>query len=110
MNSTKRRPREAPTLDVRGAFVRRTDLSGASLRGANLSNADASGALFRNADFEGARLVGTILRGADLTGARNLTIEQLATAVIDDETRLPAHIDRAKLLNARGPMKDALAQ
>ena len=91
-----------PSLDVQGAFIRRTNLSGASLRGANLSQADASCALFRDADFEGARLVGTILRGADLTGAVNVTEEQLADAVIDEHTRLPGYIDRAKLLEAVG--------
>jgi len=90
----------APTLDIRGAFVRRTDLSGTSLRRANLAGADASNAVFRDADFEGALLTGTILRGADLTGAKNLTIEQLSEAIIDDRTVLPAYIDRNKLGNS----------
>ena len=85
------------TLDIHGAFVRRTDLSGASLRRANLAGADASNAVFRDADFEGALLTGTILRGADLTVAKNLTVEQLSEAVIDDRTILPSYIDRAKL-------------
>jgi uncharacterized protein YjbI with pentapeptide repeats len=85
------------TLDLHGAFVRRTDLSGASLRGANMSKVDATNANFRGADFEGALLNGAILRGADLTGAKNLTIEQLSSAVIDGETILPTYIDRRKL-------------
>ncbi len=84
-------------LDIHGAFVRRTDLSGASLRGANLTGADATNAIFRDVDFEGARLSGTVLRGADLTGAKNLTIEQLSAAIIDDRTILPGYIDRTKL-------------
>jgi uncharacterized protein YjbI with pentapeptide repeats len=87
----------APTLDIHGAFVRRTDFSGASLRGANLSGTDATNANFRNVDFEDARLRGTILRGADLTGAKNLTLGQLSEAVVDDETILPSYIDRARL-------------
>ena len=87
----------APTLDIHGAFVRRTDLSGASLRGANMADADATNAILRNVDFDGALLRGTILRGADLTGARNLTVEQLSEAVIDDHTILPGYIDRGKL-------------
>lgn len=86
-----------PTLDLHGAFVRRTDLSGASLRGANMVGADATNAIFRNADFEGARLDGTVLKGADLTGAKNLTLEQLSRAVIDGRTALPTYIDRVKL-------------
>lgn len=84
-------------LDIHGAFVRRTDLSGTSLRGANLAGADATNAIFRNVDFAGARLSGTILRGADLTGAKNLTIEQLSAAIIDDGTILPSYIDRTRL-------------
>jgi uncharacterized protein YjbI with pentapeptide repeats len=87
-------------LDIHGAFVRRTDLSGVSLRGANLAGADATKASFRNADFEGALLTGTVLRGADLTGAKNLTIEQLSVAIIDDRTILPSYIDRARLRDA----------
>jgi uncharacterized protein YjbI with pentapeptide repeats len=87
-------------LDIHGAFVRRTDLSGASLRGANLTGTDATNAVFRDVDFDGALLTGTVLRGADLTGAKNLTIEQLSTALIDDHTILPGYIDRAKLRGA----------
>ena len=86
-----------PVLDIHGAFVRRTDLSGTSLRRANLAGADASNAVFRDADFEGALLTGTILRGADLTGAKNLTVEQLSEAIIDERTILPSYIDRTKL-------------
>jgi uncharacterized protein YjbI with pentapeptide repeats len=85
-------PDTLPPLDIHGAFVRRTDLSGAVLRGANLSHADAAGALFRGADFLGADLTGTILVGADLTDAKNLTIEQIRSAVTDETTVLPAYI------------------
>jgi uncharacterized protein YjbI with pentapeptide repeats len=62
-----------------------------------MSRADATNALFRDVDFEGALLHGTILRGADLTGAKNLTMEQLSEAIIDDDTILPDYIDRARL-------------
>jgi len=58
---------------------------------------DATNAVFRGADFEGALLDGAILRGADLTGAKNLTLEQLSSAVIDGQTLLPTYIDREKL-------------
>jgi uncharacterized protein YjbI with pentapeptide repeats len=85
------------TLDIHGAFVRRTDLSGASLRGANMAGADATKAILRGADFNNAILRGTILRGADLTDAKNLTLDQLSEAVIDDHTILPNYIDRGKL-------------
>lgn len=91
-------PEALPPLDIRGAFVRRTDLSYANLGNANLSHADASGALFVGADFAGANLTGTVLIGADLTGAKNLTIEQLRGAIIDDTTKLPSYIPRAGLM------------
>jgi uncharacterized protein YjbI with pentapeptide repeats len=88
---------QSSTLDLHGAFVRKTDLSGVSLRGANMTKVDATNAIFRGADFAGARLKGAILRGADLTGAKNLTLEQLSSAIIDDRTALPAYIDRDEL-------------
>jgi uncharacterized protein YjbI with pentapeptide repeats len=77
------------TLDVQGAFLRRTNLSNASLRRANLSKADFSNAILRGADFEDAILDGTILRGADLSEAKNLTKDQLRGAILDRATRLP---------------------
>lgn len=90
-------PNNLPPLDIHGAFVRRTNLSGASLRNANLANADASGALFRGADFQDANLSGTILIGADLSNAKNLTVEQLERAIVDETTILPDYIDRSSL-------------
>jgi uncharacterized protein YjbI with pentapeptide repeats len=76
-------------LDVRGAYLRRTDLSRANLERANLSGADFSNAIFREADFKDAILEGTILKGADLTGAKNLTMDQLQKAILDPKTKLP---------------------
>lgn len=99
----KRQPTEdRPILNLRGAFIRRTDLSKSDPRDAELAGADASHALFTRSDLRGARLVGTILRGADLTGARNLTVEQLSQAVIDEHTRLPDYIDRSRLRSVAG--------
>jgi uncharacterized protein YjbI with pentapeptide repeats len=86
-----------PPLDIRGAFVRKTNLSSANLRNANLAGADASGALFRGSDFANANLKGTRLIGADLTGAKNLTIKQLRGAIIDETTKLPDYISRDAL-------------
>src|ERR1700730_6660979 len=77
-------------LDVRGTYLRRTDLSHAKLERANLSRADFSNAVLRDADFKDAILEGTILRGADLTGAMNLTKDQLRKAILDPKTKLPA--------------------
>lgn len=100
--------RHAPTtpyrVDLHGAFIRRTDLSGASLVGANFAGADAKGASFRGADFKDAILDGAVLKGADLRDVKNLTVEQLSRAVIDDTTTLPDYIDRNTL--PRDPTSD----
>jgi uncharacterized protein YjbI with pentapeptide repeats len=93
------RDRNAFRLDLHGAFLRRTDFSDFNLEGANLSRADFSEASFRGTNFKNANLTGTILRGADLTDATNLTRAQLAAAIIDDRTRLPA------LMNDPAPAK-----
>lgn len=90
-------PKDGKPLNLTGAFIRRTDLTNAVLVGANLTRADLTRAIARNADFKDARLEKTILRGTDLTGARNLTVRQLAHAVIDEETKLPDYIDRSAL-------------
>src|SRR5712671_4733176 len=85
--------KDAFRLDVRGAYLRRTDLSNANLESANLSGANFTDAILRGANLKNATLKGTILRGADLTDAKNLTRAQIETAVIDDRTRLPALVD-----------------
>jgi uncharacterized protein YjbI with pentapeptide repeats len=108
--SVENRAREASRVDIHGAFVRRTDLSGASLVGANLSRADARGAIFRGTDFQDANLDGTVLIGADLSSARNLDIVQLMKAIFDETTVLPEYIDRHALFEARAAAdkKDSL--
>ena len=94
-------PGDGLPLRLVGAFIRRTDLSGALLCGADLTRADLTGAVARGADFKDAILKGTILRGTDLTDARNLTVTQLAEAIIDERTMLPDYIDRESILRAR---------
>lgn len=84
-------------VDLHGAFIRRTDLRGASLVGANFSGTDAAGADFSEADFRDANLDDANLRGADMTGAKNLTVEQLSRAILDETTILPDYVDRTEL-------------
>lgn len=84
--------RETFKIDLSGAFIRRTDLSNANLEAANLSGADCTNVNFRGANMHNAILDGTILKGADLTGVRNLTHAQIARAIIDDQTILPAEL------------------
>ncbi|MGP0059382.1 MAG: pentapeptide repeat-containing protein [Beijerinckiaceae bacterium] len=91
MNKASKAEKSKPLhIDLSRTFIRRTDLSGANLEGANLSYADCKNAIFRGVNFKDAVLEGTNLVGADLSDARNLTREQLARAIIDDTTILPA--------------------
>lgn len=89
-----------PRLQIPGAFIRRSDWSGANMTGADLRGTDAKNAVFVGVDFKDADLTGTNLQGADLTDAKNLTEDQLASAIIDDDTRLPSYIDRSRLAKA----------
>jgi uncharacterized protein YjbI with pentapeptide repeats len=93
VNVQTKAPRARPLhIDLSGAFIRRTDWSGANLEGANLSRADCKNAKFRRVNFKDTNLEGTNLVGADLTDARNLTREQLATAIVDETTILPSYL------------------
>ena len=67
---------------------------------ANLSNAYFKGATLVRASFRGANLTGTDLTGTDLTGAildgaKGITCEQIKSAMIDENTRLPDYISLA---------------
>ena len=90
-------PRPPHEFDFEGAVLRTLDFTGINFTSANLKRTDARKTIFARVNFRNADLTGADLRGADLTGARNLTIEQLQSAVIDETTRLPDYIDRSKL-------------
>lgn len=79
-------------LDLSGAFIRRTNLSGVNLEDADLSGADCTNVDFTGANFKNANLSKTILRGANLTGALNVSRRQIATAITDKNTILPQHL------------------
>jgi len=98
--------RPAQILDVRGAFLRRTDLSNANLERANLAGADFSNAILRGANLKDANLNGTVLKGADLTDAQNLTFSQLAEAIVDETTTLPAHFSISALSKHQAQIAD----
>lgn len=95
--------RKRHRIRLPNVFLRRTDWTGADLTEADFSGTDFKNANFTDADFARATLDGTILVGADLTGARNLTVEQLSRAVLDETTRLPDYIDHAAVAALRHP-------
>lgn len=83
---------------LRGAFMERVSLNGASLagkdlRGAVISNSDLRGANLKGADLSGALLVNVDLTGADLSEV-NLTETKLINCLIDE-----VKLDRVKMIN-----------
>ena len=80
-----------------GAILRKANFAGSNLRhavldGADLCRANLSGADLRDASMVGAFLKRANLRGADLSTARGLTAAQIAEALGDAHTKLPAEI------------------
>jgi uncharacterized protein YjbI with pentapeptide repeats len=81
-----------------GANLFMADLSGANLVGADLSHTNLSAANLTHADLRDANLAGANflvadlndanLSGANLRNARNLTKEQLKTAIVDSDVLL----------------------
>jgi uncharacterized protein YjbI with pentapeptide repeats len=55
----------------------------------DLNGADLGGADLQEANLEGAFLQGANLRGADLRNVEGLTQDQIESAEINDETKLP---------------------
>ncbi|HLI90527.1 MAG TPA: pentapeptide repeat-containing protein [Ktedonobacteraceae bacterium] len=81
------------TANLSWACLAGADLSGADLSATNLTHADLRGALFNGTNLLVADLNNAVLIGADLRGARNLTLEQLHSAVFDSTTKLDPAID-----------------
>ena len=79
--------------DLSGAFLTGADLSGADLSGANLAGADLRDTILTGANFLIADLHGAILAGTNLLGVRNLTTEQLESAIYDSSTLLETEVD-----------------
>jgi Pentapeptide repeats (8 copies) len=79
--------------DLSGADLSGADLTGADLTGANLSHADLRNAILLNANLQVADLHNTILFGANLRGTRNLSMQQLDTAIYDATSQLDTDFD-----------------
>ncbi len=80
------------SLNLASARIMGADFSRADLSDANFRFADLTRAVLRGANMKGTKLEGTILRGADLSDAKNLTWDQLRSAVIDETTTLPDYL------------------
>jgi len=87
--------------DLFGGHLNLANLTDTDLSRANLKSAVFAGAKLRRANFQDAYLNGANLSEADLEGALNLTFEQIATAIIDENTILPKYLEsrRQELLD-----------
>jgi hypothetical protein len=83
-------------LDLRGASLDGASLDGARLDGASLNRASLDRARLYGASLDRARLDGARLDGARLDGARFLTLAQLESAWIDEQTQLPDELEPMK--------------
>jgi uncharacterized protein YjbI with pentapeptide repeats len=79
--------------DLSGATLAGADLSGADLSGANLSGTDLRNTTMTNANLLVADLHNAVLIGANLRGARNLTPQQVHSAIYDSTTLFDAEAD-----------------
>jgi len=81
--------------NLKFAQFQNTLLFGASLANANLEGINLMAANLKCVDFEGANLQGADFWKANIMGAKNLTMDQLLSANIDDTTLLGSDL-RAK--------------
>lgn len=79
--------------DLSGACLAGADLTGADLSAANLSGADLRGANLTGANFLVADMQQAMLADALLLAARNLTADQIGSAIIDKNTQLDLEVD-----------------
>jgi hypothetical protein len=79
--------------NLRNAHLREAALEGVNFIGANLKDASLTGASLHRAILLGAHLNGATLVGADLTGALYATKDQIASAIIDETTRMPIFLE-----------------
>jgi len=71
------------------ANLKKAELDKAHLGGAHLEGANLEGAFLYNANLEKAHL-----EGADLSKAKGLTQEQIDSAIIDENTKLPDYLKK----------------
>jgi hypothetical protein len=91
--------------NMRGAVLNGANLCGALLEGADLRETWWQGAELEATDFLNADLFLADLRHTDLRWARQLTVEQLAKAIIDETTKFPAGITLEDIQKAKEAMQ-----
>ena len=101
-------PLDLSNTHLVGAELGRANLHLAFLVGANLSRAILNRANLRDANLqdanlEGAKLRGAILDDANLDGAKNLTEEQVRSAISRYHANLPGYIKHLKDLTKQPP-------
>jgi uncharacterized protein YjbI with pentapeptide repeats len=94
--------------DLDQADLEAADASGATWRGATLvgtrlNRAKLYDCNMTEADLSEAALLGTDLRSADLTGVTGLEASELARAILDDATQLPAGVKPGAPFSADSP-------
>lgn len=89
-----KRKLEQPGIDWMGKKMMDKDLRGLNLRGAYLIAADLDQSDLRAVDFIGADLRDANFCGANLSTSLFLTQMQINSAIGNQQTQLPAHLDR----------------
>jgi uncharacterized protein YjbI with pentapeptide repeats len=79
-------------MNLSGINLSKAHLRYSNLRKSDLSHANFQGSKMIGTSFHVANIAGADLRGADLGYAAGLTCEQIKSAVIDENTRLPDYI------------------
>ena len=80
--------------DLQDSNFTRANLAHANLQEANLQGATLSEANLAGARLDGANLGRTMVHGTDLSAVSGLTQAQLDTACVDEQTKLPAELNR----------------
>ena len=79
--------------DLSFSYLMRADLTEANLSGADLTSSVISEGILKKANLEDAELEDAFLHGADLSEALNLTPDQIESAYIDKDTKMPKYIE-----------------
>jgi len=96
LTGTYLRDADLSVANLVGAYLMGADMIGADLTGANLVDARLTGASLvganlKDANLSGADMKDANLKDADMREARELTCEQIESAIIGERTRMPEY-------------------